>query len=364
MVLQRDPSGDGWRHTNSIEGVATRFARKRRLSDQAVRGMLDDIRLCAGGVSLHAITRTVGGEGWQYLANGEVSGDAAVKAEAGSDALSLVTLNVDGLGEYALSPADRMDAILTRVLLVEPDVLVLQAVTIPMLTQLRSRLPDWLVYRRSEVSECYFNVTVMRHRSERTTSCSLPASANGRHLVKTRWSGWTVLNAHAESGSHPVETHAREIQLLRLSVSHALEEHDQLCVIAGDLNLCVGEEGDLQGAGWRDARLSAPRLDASSCCRGVFPARHDCVFLHDALNGDSAECVQIRRLSGVWPALSDYVPLHAVVRRGPQASSPASSSVTGVFAAPLTVIDQASSTMCPERARPVCPRCVLCAPRS
>ena len=72
MVLQRDPSGDGWRHTNSIEGVATRFARKRRLSDQAVRGILDDIRLCAGGVSLHAITRTLGVEGWQYLASGEV----------------------------------------------------------------------------------------------------------------------------------------------------------------------------------------------------------------------------------------------------------------------------------------------------
>ena len=172
------------------------------------------------------------------------------------------------------------------------------------------------------------------------------------------------MNAHAESGPHPVETHAREIQLLRLSVSHALEEHDQLCVIAGDLNLCVGEEGDLQGAGWRDARPSPPGVDAWSCCRGLSPARHDCVFLHDALNGDSAECVQIRRLSGVWPALSDYVPLHAVVRRGPQASSPASSSVTGVFAAPLTVIGQASSTMCPERARPVCPRCVLCAPRS
>ena len=286
--------------------------------------MFDDIRLWAGGVSLHAITHNVGAKGWPYLASGELSGNAAAKAEAGSDALSLVTLNVDGLGEYALSLADRMGAILACVLLVEPDVLVLQAVTIPRLTQLRSRLPDWRFYRRSELSECYFNVTVMRHRSERTTSCSLPASANGRHLVKTRWSGWTILNAHAESGSHPVETRAREIQLDRLSVSHVFEDHDQLCVIAGDLNLCVGEEGDLQGAGWRDAWPSPPGVDGWSCCRGLSTARHDCVFHHDALNGDSAECVQIRRLSGVWPALSDYVPMHAVVRRGPQASSPAS----------------------------------------
>ena len=66
--------------------------------------MVDDIRPCAGGVSLHAITRTVGAEEWQYLASGEVSGDAAVKAEAVSDALSLVTLNVDGLGEYVFFP--------------------------------------------------------------------------------------------------------------------------------------------------------------------------------------------------------------------------------------------------------------------
>ena len=88
---------------------------------------------------------------------------AAARAEAESDALSLVTLNVDGLGEYADSPAARMDAILTRVLLVEPDVLVLQGVTAPMLMQLHRRLPEWKVCRRSEVSEYYFNVTVMRH---------------------------------------------------------------------------------------------------------------------------------------------------------------------------------------------------------
>ena len=43
-------------------------------------------------------------------------------------------------------------------------------VTAPMLTQLRRRLPEWKVCRRSEVSEDYFNVTVMRHGSERTMS--------------------------------------------------------------------------------------------------------------------------------------------------------------------------------------------------
>ena len=133
-----------------------RYGRRRRLSDEAVQEVLEDIRRDAGGVALHAITRAVGAEGRQYLEregwralapaeSEEVSGDAAARAEAESYPLSLVTLNVDGLGDYADSPAARMDAILTRVLLVEPDVLVLQEVTAAMLTQLRRRLPEWKV---------------------------------------------------------------------------------------------------------------------------------------------------------------------------------------------------------------------------
>ena len=110
---------------------------------EAVQEVLDDIELHAGDVALHAITRTVGNEGRQYLEregwralapaeSEEVSGDAAAaRAEAESDALSLVTLNVDGLGEYDDSPAARMDAILTRILLVKPDVLVLHEMTAP-----------------------------------------------------------------------------------------------------------------------------------------------------------------------------------------------------------------------------------------
>ena len=115
-----------------------------------------------------------------------------------------MTLNVDGLGEYADSPAARMDAILTRVLLVEPDVLVLQEVTAPMLTQLRRRLPKWKVCRRSEVLEYYFNVTVMRHGSERTTSFPFPASSNGRHLITTRLSRDPTATGRRARASLPV----------------------------------------------------------------------------------------------------------------------------------------------------------------
>ena len=128
----------------------------------------------------------------------------------------------------------------------------------------------------------------------------------------------------------------------------------------GDLNLRVGEERDLQREGWRDAWSSLPGVDDWTWCRGSSTARYDRVFLHDAGDGDSAECAQIRRLTGVWPALSDHVALHAVVRRRSrvqvvpdEASSPAtrqaalasSSSASGpAAAAPSSATSQAART--------------------
>ena len=100
-----------------------------------------------------------------------------------------------------------------------------------------------------------------------------------------------------------------------MSRSHECEEQGQLCVLAGDFNLRVGEERDLQREGWRDAWSSPPGVDDWTWCRGSSTARYDRVFLHDAGDGESAECAEIRRLTGVWPALSDHVALHAVVRR-------------------------------------------------
>ena len=207
-------------HTNSIEGVAFSHGRKRRLLDEGVREVLEDIAGRAGGVALHAITHDVGAEGRQFLENEgwralapaeseEVSGDVIGKAEGDSDELRLVTLNVDGLGNYHVGPGARMEAILIRVLPVEPDVLLLQEVTGPMYTQLCRSLPDWKIYRRKQVTEDYFNVTVMRHGSEKTTTFQFPRTANGRHLIKTRRNGWTILNTHAESGSHALERDPR-----------------------------------------------------------------------------------------------------------------------------------------------------------
>ena len=123
----------------------------------------------------------------------------------------------------------------------------------------------------------------------------------------------------------------------------------------------------MQREGWRDAWSSPPGVDDWTWCRGSSTARYDRVFLHDAGDGESAECAQIRRLTGVWPALSDHVALHAVVRRKSkvqvvpdEASSPAtrqaalassssasgpaaaSSSATGPAASPSSATGQAA----------------------
>ena len=97
-------------------------------------------------------------EAWRALGpagSEEVLGAAAAREEPESEVLSLVSLNVAGIGDYGQPSEARMDAILTLILRVEPepDVLVLQEMTAPMLAQLRLRLPHWSVCRRREVSE-------------------------------------------------------------------------------------------------------------------------------------------------------------------------------------------------------------------
>ena len=149
---------------------------------------------------------------------------AVPKAEVELDELKLVTLNVDGLGNYyAAAPAVRMDAILDQVLVAEPNVLVLQEMTVPMFTQLRRRLPEWKASHVDTAASSfasYFNVTLMRHGSEQTTLFPLPESANGRHLVMTHQSRWTILNIQAESGSTSPDRVVRKNQLDYMSRFH------------------------------------------------------------------------------------------------------------------------------------------------
>ena len=82
-VLQRDPSGDGWMHTNSIEGAELRHGRRRRLSDNEVEEVLQDIRRVAGAVALHPIMRSSSTEGSQYLEKGRLAGHGACRHRGG-----------------------------------------------------------------------------------------------------------------------------------------------------------------------------------------------------------------------------------------------------------------------------------------
>ena len=133
-----------------------------------------------------------------------------------------VTANVDGLGEYQRSPAERMGDILTQLLAVSPDVVLLQEVTAEMYAVVQHRMVGWAVYRRREVTEDYFIVSAVRLASEsaqdKTTSYAFGPSDNGRHYVTVRRRGWSIVNVHAESGARAQERDHRAAQFLHLSL--------------------------------------------------------------------------------------------------------------------------------------------------
>ena len=85
-------------------------------------------------------------------ARGVALGSDAV--DGGDDVeMKLLTVNVDGLGAYALSPAERLEEILTTVLAWSPDVLLLQEVVREMHAVLQHRLQGWRLQRRRRHAE-------------------------------------------------------------------------------------------------------------------------------------------------------------------------------------------------------------------
>ena len=67
---------------------------------------------------------------------------------ADGNAIDVVSLNVDGLGVYRATPAERMGAILSELLRAEPNVIMLQEVVEEMYAVLKNRLPGWRLFRR------------------------------------------------------------------------------------------------------------------------------------------------------------------------------------------------------------------------
>ncbi len=229
--------------------------------------------------------------------------------------LRVVTMNVDGLGEYQASPSARMEAVLAEILTAMPDVILLQEVTAEMHAVVRLRLaPEagWKVYRRHEITEDYFNVSAVRIAvdtvQDKTTSYAFRASDNGRHYVTVRRKGWTIVNVHAESGGRAEQRDNRCAQLLHMSRVHE-QESGQVCVLAGDFNARAGEDLCLCAEGWRDVG----RDGEWTWRRGDNAARYDRVYAR-AMGSGAVECVRVERLRSVWNSLSDHMALCVVLR--------------------------------------------------
>ena len=210
--------------------------------------------------------------------------------------IKVVTVNVDGIGAYDRTPAERIKEILSMVLEEAPDLILMQEVVAEMMPVVNQVLSGWKTLRRRSVAEDYFNVTAvsptLRAGAGRTSSYLFPCSSNGRHLLTTRPRGWSVINVHAESGRGQVSRDHREEQLRHMSRLHESEE-GQACVLAGDFNMRSGEEQWLLREGWREVRRVGG--DEWTWRRGPNSGRYDRIYVH----GDAVDGGPVHRVTNV-----------------------------------------------------------------
>ncbi len=367
-VLRHDVSSGRWVHQNSIIGDKARQGCRTWSPNMVLSGLLSIIRRTYGGWTLHRVTRSSSPAAFRRPIGPD---QVLVEHPSGvadrtfrGDVLRLASLNVDGLNEYASSPASRMERILGQLLPLELDALLFQEVTEEMHAVVRRRLPGWRVYHKRVVDADYFNVTACRSSPgdvtrDRTTTYEYPGSEQGRHLIIVRRAGWTLVNVHAESGGDAGARARREHQLRHTSRMPDWCDGGAF-VLAGDFNLRGGDDGVFTSQGWSDASVdcggadsSGSRLDSSGVpesagvvadsttrraadpdgrlasvalnaptphgpewtwCRGQYRFRFDRVFLRGA-RGHEVRCSHFGAVRSVWGELSDHVALHAVLRR-------------------------------------------------
>ena len=343
---------DVWVHTNSVAGPHGRHGRTMYFEKAHVRGLLEEIQAAAGDVSVHVVTMSPSGPGHNYLppagrqqedpiAEGTdpmpSSSPLRPTAADSTSTLTLLSMNVDGLGSYSMSPAERMEHILSAISAGETDVLLFQEVTAAMYAALRQHLPSWKFYRRRHLSEDYFNITAVSPAFatpgiDKATSFPFPTTSNGRHVVtfKSRW--WTVANSHAESGSRSKQKRERAEQLHYLSdLIDAGSDGGRACVVAGDLTMRPGDEACFAARGWEDSWQACEPTALSWTWkhrRAPHEARYDRVYVRQGSSAD-IECLSHKVLRDVWPRFSDHAALRVVLqqtRRGvldaPTARSP------------------------------------------
>ena len=163
-----------WIHINSIlEGDESFHGRVETPEMSVISGILTDIHKRYGGVSLHCIVRAssaghhlLAAAGLQAMLPPEDEllpdapdvdaanlSDAECSDDSSAQEMSLVTINVDGLGDYPRSPTERMASILEEVLRTSPDFLLMQEVTMPMYMEIQRVLANWKVKKRHVQSE-------------------------------------------------------------------------------------------------------------------------------------------------------------------------------------------------------------------
>ena len=185
-----------------------------------------------------------------------------------------------------------MEQILNELLLLSPDVIMLQEVDNEMYSVIRKRLCDWQVRRMHEAPEDHFLVTAV-HAPATAISCSsylFRGSQNGRHLLTVKVGHWILVNVHAESGGSAGERDRRVEQLQHMSRLYESERTvgNKSVVLAGDFNARTGEDHTILSEGWVDAWMtqSAP-VESWTWRQDPFMQRFDRVYTQAALLDES-----------------------------------------------------------------------------
>ena len=148
-------------HIDSIVGSGPHPGRARIERLHQLHELLAGIQARYGRCSLHRIKRCSEEAGVHFLETEGMQAHLPAEAPllpdvAGSARQSLartfglVTVNVDGLGEYRIQSAQRIEAIIDKVMLFAPDVILLQEVTVDMYEAMKTILSGWHLYRRRE----------------------------------------------------------------------------------------------------------------------------------------------------------------------------------------------------------------------
>jgi hypothetical protein len=246
--------------------------------------------------------------------------------EAGEEQLVVITANLDGLGcdkSYrGQSAAVRAGKILELIMLSlgGPEeaarkgcILLFQEVVAQAHEVIKKALPSWSVFARKKRFSDYYVLSMvspaLNSSSLRATSQQFAGSQQGRHAVTVYFGNWSVTNAHAESHDH---FHPEQSKESRASQFEAMarprdDDHFVCQIVAGDLNMRDGEDGEFRTQGWKEPRQEAVNWTYKDLLH-QFSARYDRVFYrssHDA----SFMPIKMSAVEGVWKYYSDHRPI-------------------------------------------------------